>query len=280
VLAEVRGQSWEDNIRPSVVTRLMQRSLWPYVVLTVLFLVVLGLVAASPWQSAAPFYSVISHTVMVMIFLPLFILPLIALWFGLRRYWQSVGGDRLSVADVISAFKSAATLRQLSGGQGQGCNYESGERYTSHRRWAHQAAMVGFLLCLASTSVATLYHYLFGYEAPYPFFSLPKQLGVIGGVLLSGGCLAITWLKWRAEKTLGSEQRLTGEYAFIGLLFLVSTTGLLLYWSSGTSMAGAWLVIHLAFVATFFVSLPYSKMSHGFFRLAALCREAQIKHQS
>jgi citrate/tricarballylate utilization protein len=34
--------------------------------------------------------------------------------------------------------------------------------------------------------------------------------------------------------------------------------------------------IHLASIAAFFVTLPYTKMAHGFFRLAALMREAQL----
>ena len=40
------------------------------------------------------------------------------------------------------------------------------------------------MLCIASTSVATIYHYAFGYIAPYKLPSLPKLLGVIGGVSL------------------------------------------------------------------------------------------------
>ncbi|MEM7258090.1 MAG: tricarballylate utilization 4Fe-4S protein TcuB [Pseudomonadota bacterium] len=279
VLAGVRAQNWEDNIQPRVLSKLMQRSIWPYVVIFIVFLLLLSVGAGVPWMSAQAFYSAMSHTLMVSIFLPLFLLPLIFLSLGLRRYWQSIDGSNLTFADFKEALASAATMKQLSGGQGQGCNYESGERYTSHRRWAHQAVMFGFLLCLLSTSVATLYHYVLDYPAPYPIWILPKLFGVIGGLLLCAGCLAMWMLKSRADNTLGSTQHLAGEYAFIGLLFLVSVTGLLLYWSKGTPLAGTWLIVHLAFVATFFVSLPYSKMTHGFFRLASLCREAQIKRQ-
>jgi len=98
--------------------------------------------------------------------------------------------------------------------------------------------MYGFLLCFMSTSVATVYHYLLGNPAPYPLLSLPK---------------------------------------LFGLLLLVGVTGLLLYFCKGTVAAGGLLIVHLAVVAAFFVALPYSKMSHGFFRLAALCREVQVQ---
>lgn len=276
LLASVRAQNWEQHISPRFFSRAMQRSLWPYVLLSIVFMVLLSVGTGASWLSALPFYASISHTVMVSIFLPLFLLPLIALFFGLRRYWKSVGAARVTFSDFRSACSAAATMKQLSGGQGQGCNYESGERYTSYRRWAHQATMYGFLLCFMSTSVATLYHYVFGWQAPYPFLSLPKLFGVTGGVLLSAGCAALWYLKSRSAPELGAAHRKAGEYAFIGLLFLVSTTGLLLYFFKGTTLAGGWLIIHLAFVATFFVSIPYSKMSHGFFRMAALCREAQI----
>lgn len=277
LLANVRATNWEQHIKPRWLARAMQRSVWPYVLLTLLFVFLFAFVLGVPWVSAQPFYASISHSLMVLIFAPLFLIPLVSLALGVRSYWRSVGASSLSLNDVKEAFRSAATLRQLDGGQGQGCNYESEDKFSSQRRWAHQATMYGFLLCFASTTTATLYHYLFGLEAPYAFFSLPKILGVFGGIMLSAGTAALAYLKFRASTELGSVSRTAAEYVFIGLLFFVSTTGLLLYFFSGTVLASTWLIIHLAFVATFFVAIPYSKMAHGFFRLAALCREAQLK---
>ena len=75
-------------------------------------------------------------------------------------------------------------------------------------------------------------------------------------------------------------KRQSAEYAFVSLLLAVGVTGLLLYWSKGTGFAAGLLIIHLAVVAAFFVAIPYSKMSHGFFRLAALCREEQLKSKT
>jgi len=277
ILANVRAENWEQHIKPSGVSRVMQASTWPYIAITVLFVLVFSLVMGVSWGSSEPFYSSISHTALVAIFLPLFVLPWVSLIMGLKRYWRSVGGARLTFDDISQAFRSAASMKQLSGGQDQGCNYEQGERYSSARRWAHQATMYGFLLCFLSTSLGTVYHYLFGWVAPYPFFSLPKLAGVFGGLALSAGTAALFALKLKADKQLGAAKRLAGEYAFVVLLFLVSTSGLILYWSGGTALASGSLIIHLAFIATFFVSMPYSKMVHGFFRLAALCREAQIQ---
>jgi len=276
MLANVRAENWEQHIKPSWLSRSMQGSVWPYITITLLFVFLFSVVMGVSWGSSQPFYSSISHTSLVVIFLPLFILPWFSLIAGLKRYWRSVGGSKLQLSNMAQALRSAATMKQLSGGQGQGCNYENGDRYSSARRWAHQATMYGFLLCLASTSVATIYHYVFGWVAPYSFFSLPKLFGVFGGLLLSVGTAMLFALKRKSDKQLGSTKRLAGEYAFVALLFLVSTSGLVLYWSSGTALASGSLIVHLAFIATFFISIPYSKMVHGFFRMAALCREAQL----
>ncbi|MFK8076781.1 MAG: tricarballylate utilization 4Fe-4S protein TcuB [Granulosicoccus sp.] len=277
LLADIRAKNWEQHVKPTAISNIMQISIWPYVALTAIFTVLLRLVSQTGWSSSEAFYMSISHTTLVSIFLPLFILPWVSLSLGVRSYWASVGGSKPALSDLKTAFSSAATMKNLAGGQGQGCNYESTERYTHMRRWAHHATMYGFLLCFASTSVATVMHYVFNMPAPYSFISLPKLLGVSGGLLLSYGTFMLALLKWKSDASLGSVSRTSGEYAFIGLLFLVSTTGLVLYWSSGTSFATGWLVFHLALVATFFVSIPYSKMVHGIFRLAALSREAQIQ---
>jgi len=279
LLANVRADNWEQHIKPRWLALSMQRSVWPYVLLTLLFVLLFAQGLGVPWGSKQPFYSSISHSVMVLVFAPLFLIPLVSLALGIRSYWRSVGASKLSLHDLSDAFKSAATLRQLDGGQGQGCNYESEDQFSSKRRWAHQATMYGFLLCFASTSTATLYHYLMGWEAPYALFSVPKLLGVVGGVVLSIGTAGLACLKYQSNAQLGSMSRTAAEYVFIGLLFFVSTTGLLLYVFGGTTLASTWLIIHLAFVATFFVAIPYSKMAHGFFRMAALCREAQLKRQ-
>ena len=64
---------------------------------------------------------------------------------------------------------------------------------------------------------------------------------------------------------------------FVLLLFLVSASGLALYWFGGTAALQALLVIHLGAVFAFFLLMPYTKMMHGFFRLAALLKDKNEK---
>ncbi|MCG7522799.1 4Fe-4S ferredoxin, partial [Ruegeria sp. Ofav3-42] len=44
-----------------------------------------------------------------------------------------------------------------------------------------------------------------------------------------------------------------------------------------TALMPALVAIHLGSVLTFFLLMPYTKMAHGFYRLAALIRDAQRK---
>ena len=127
------------------------------------------------------FYAVMSHSVMISIFTPAFLIPLLAVFVGLRSYWKEVDGRPVSLVHLAVAFADVAVLRNLSGGAAEGCNFEKGDRFTNIRRWYHQAVMYGFLLCLASTSSATLMHYLLNMPAPYGLFSVPKLLGIPGG---------------------------------------------------------------------------------------------------
>lgn len=275
-LAEVRAESWERFAWPQAPARLFQRSglALAAALVPALALFFWALAALRP-AAGDGFYAALSHGVMVAIFLPAFLFPLAALGVGLRRYWTEVGGERLRWSHATAALSDAARMRNLSGGQGQGCNFEYGDRFSNARRHAHQAMMYGFLLCFASTSSGTVLHYFFGMQAPYDLLSLPKLLGIPGGLLMTVGGGALVALKLRAERNLGAPALWGGEMAFVLLLTATAITGLALYAATGTGLVPMLLALHLACVLTFFLTTPYSKMAHGFYRMAALLRDAQ-----
>jgi citrate/tricarballylate utilization protein len=57
------------------------------------------------------------------------------------------------------------------------------------------------------------------------------------------------------------------------LLGFAAVSGLSLYAATGTSAVAALLAAHLGSVLALFLLLPYAKMAHSFFRLAALVAE-------
>ena len=274
-LAEVRHESWKTHAWPTGFAHLFDRAGGAVAVgLVVGFAALFSLMQAIKPETGAGFYAYMSHGLMVAIFTPAFVLPLAALGLSVRRYWQATGGGALHLADLWEAAQSAGRMKNLSGGHGDGCNFEDEDRFSQARRYFHQATLYGFLMCFASTTSGTILHYGFGMEAPYPLFSLPKLFGVPGGLLLCVGTLGLAWLKTKADPNLGAPSIWSGEMAFILLLFAVSATGLILYAATGTSAVPLLLAVHLGTVLTFFLLTPYSKMAHGFYRMAALTMEA------
>lgn len=280
-LAEVRQESWKDHAWPSGFARLFDRSgVLMATGLMLGFALIFALAQTLRPESGDGFYAYMSHGLMVAIFAPAFLLPLLAIAVSLRGYWKTVGGGALRLGDLWAAMTSAGRMKNLKGGHGDGCNFEEEDRFSHARRHFHQAVLYGFLLCFASTSSGTLMHYLFGMEAPYGFFSLPKLLGVPGGLLLCIGTAGLAWLKTRADRNLGAPGAWGGEMAFVLLLFFVGASGLVLYAATGTAAVGWLLPLHLGAVLSFFLLTPYSKMAHGFYRMAALTREASASRPS
>lgn len=279
-LAEVRQDSWERLVGPQVLAKAFHRSgVAIAAVLVFGFALLMALISMMRPVSGEGFYAELSHNLMVALFAPAFLLPLYAVAVGLRRYWVETGAPKMALSDVLTAFKQAGQLKNLNGGQGQGCNFEREDRYTDARRWFHQAVLFGFLLCFAATSVATLMHYLLDLKAPYPLLSLPKMFGITGGVLLVIGTIGLGWLKTKADPELGAKRVWGGEMGFIALLGFTAASGLALYAATGRAVMPTLLVLHLGAVATLFLLLPYTKMVHGFFRLTALIAEEAIKRR-
>ena len=280
-LAEVRVASWEDYAWPNGAAQWFQRSGTAIAVATVLgFAALFAAIRFLGQQGGGTgFYAVLSHSAMVAIFLPAFVLPLISLGVGLRRYWAAIGGGRLTWADVVAALSRAGQMKDLAAGHGEGCNFEDEDRFSHARRGAHQLVMYGFLLCVASTASGTVLHYMFNMPAPYGLFSLPKLFGVSGGILLGGGAIWMVVLKLRADRNLSAKGVWGGEMGFVLLLGFVGISGLALYALGQTVAMPTLLALHLGSVLAFFLITPYSKMAHGFYRLAALLRDANRKNQ-
>ena len=275
-LANVRQQSWEEFAYPQSAAKAFQKNgALIALMATVGFAFFFWLAKQVATIGGEGFYAILSHNIMIAIFMPAFVFPLMSIGISLRRYWRSVDGGPVKFVHLKKAFIAAAGMKNLRGGHGDGCNFEDTDRFSQGRRYAHQAVMYGFLLCFAATSSATVLHYVFDMPAPYPFWSLPKLLGVIGGVLLSLGSVEMVRLKLKSDKTLAADKAFSGEVGFVGLLGFVAISGLLLYFLGSTTAMPVLLVLHLGAVLAFFVLTPFTKMVHGFYRLAALARDAQ-----
>jgi citrate/tricarballylate utilization protein len=179
-------------------------------------------------------------------------------------------GDFVVPGTTGSALGDALTLKYLDGG-GEGCTYPD-ETPSFARRRFHHLTFYGFLLCFAATCTATIYHYVFGWKAPYPFWSLPVLLGTLGGIGLLIGPAGLLWLRRRRDPELADPAQRGMEAGFLALLFLTSLTGLGLLAFRESRAMGMLLVAHLGVVLALFVTMPYGKFVHALYRFAALVR--------
>jgi len=284
--AELRQEGYARHAWPAPMGRLFARN-GTVVSLFAAAGVALALILAAALQDPAvlyapqtgtgAFFRIIPYWLMVSLATLSFSYGVVAMAMGARNYWRETGGlgGALSPAGAGEAAVDILTMRNLGGG-GHGCN-DVDDGFSQRRRWLHQALFLGFMLCFAATSTGALYHHLLGWKSPHAFLSLPVQLGTWGGVLMMIGAAGLMQTKIITDPGPVSRKVLGGEFAMLGLLFLIAATGLLLLAIRHTGAMGVMLALHLGLVFAFFLVMPYSKMVHGVYRGIALLRNAKEK---
>ena len=283
-LARVRGQTYVQHAWPAALGALYQRAGLTLALALSAALALFMLLALArqgtlwPTGPVKDFYALFPHGLMVALFAPVFGWAMLALGLGLRSFWREAAPGQSSGAALAEATKDALGLTYLGGGHGEGCNNDDDE-FTLWRRRFHHLTFYGFIACFAATVSATAYHYLLNWPAPYGWASLPKLLGVPGGVSLMLGTAGLGWLNLRRDPLAGDPAQRAMDRGFIALLFFAAATGLALVAARGTPALPSLLCIHLGVVMALFATLPYGKFAHGLYRAAALLKWAIEKRR-
>jgi citrate/tricarballylate utilization protein len=285
LLGKIRARSYKTYAWPAPLARLFDSNgLFVAIALTlgiaaIFYLATLVSGSGAAFAQARPdgnFYAVIPHAAMAGVFGVVSLFVLAALVAGFMNFWRD-SGERLAEFTrpfaLMDALKDIATLKNLDGDSQVGCTYP-GDQPSQARRWFHHLTFYGFMLCFAATIVGTIYHYVFGWKAPYGYFSLPVVLGTVGGIGLLIGPAGLWWLMSRRNAATANPGQSGMDVAFIALLIFTSATGLILLAVRETVWMGSALIVHLGAVMALFVSLPYGKFVHGIYRGAALVKYA------
>jgi citrate/tricarballylate utilization protein len=282
-LAQVRRETYRKYAWPGFLAAAYERNGVATALVTAISLAMAMVFAAmyagperlfTAWPDAqGSFYAVLPHGVMAGIFAAVAAFVAVALAVSFTRFWPDMGEEALEflrAPSFAAASWDALGLRYLDGG-GDGCTYPTDVPSFSRRNF-HHLTFYGFVLCLGATTVATVYHYVFGWKAPYPFYSLPVILGTMGGIGLLVGPVGLLGLAARRDPQLADPAQRGMDAGFLVLLLLTAATGLaLLFWRETRAM-GVLLAVHLGFVLALFLLLPYGKFVHALYRFAALVR--------
>ncbi len=281
VLAQVRAESWGRHVWPGALCGVFDRNgLWIALSTAVGVAGFIGgfvlLADAHAFFGGASgpgaFYRLMPHNTMAALFGGVFFYAIVAMAMSMRSFSRAIGVPS-AAKPLGKAGHDAATLKYLDGG-GVGCSVDDTQAKDRRRLW-HHFAFYGFLLCFASTSVATLYHYVLHREAPYPVWDLPVVLGTLGGIGLIVGPIGLLHARWTRDPAVYDESRTGMDTAFTLLLLLTSVTGLALLVLRETPVMGTLLAVHLGVVFALFLTMPYSRFVHGLYRYAALARYAR-----
>lgn len=284
LMAKVRGETYRKYAWPGFLGKLYNNNGVAVSLISAFSIALLFWVAgalnnperffAAHSDAQGSFYALMPHNLMAGMFGAVFAFAMVALFMGFIRFWPYMGEELSDFfkKPLAEGLHDAFTLKNLGGGvENEGCTYPN-EQKSLVRRVFHHFTFYGFMLCLASTSVATVYHYVLNYPAPYPYTSLPVIFGTLGGIGLLIGPAGLLYLKSQRDPELAATDQTGMDAGLLVLLFMISLTGLgLMIWRE-TGAMGTWLAIHLGFVLALFLTMPYGKFVHGMYRLMALVR--------
>jgi citrate/tricarballylate utilization protein len=230
-----------------------------------------GFTTAYPGRGG--FYRVISSAAMTGLFLALAAVVLVLLAAASARFWTTSARSRgVSLRAVVRATAYALTLRNLRGGGG-GCYYPDPGQPSERRRIYHSLLVGGLLCAFGATIAAAVQQHLLGQLPPYPLFSVPVILGVVGGAGVIIGSAGLGMARRAATRRRGDSTPML-EYCFIGALEVVAVTGILLLVVRSSAAMPIVLVVHLGAVAGLYLGLPFDKFAHAVHRLGALVLDA------
>lgn len=269
VLGAIRKQTIKHYSTPSFMTDFVNN--WKFIPIlfllpTILFLIMLWSIGNLKIPDGEIVFSK---------FFPVYLIDIMfgfALFFGLtigtlgiRKFWK----DLLQNQDIIkNNFKKTLfeTVKEiLSHDKFKKCD-KSKNRFTTHL-----LVFYGFISAGIATTLALIYLYILKIESPYPIIGSVKVFGNIGAILLFTGITFMIIYKIKNAKKLGFGSYF--DWLLIFTIAIITITGILsevIRLLNISTLAYTIYFIHLVFVFSLFIYLPYSKLAHIFYRITAL----------
>jgi quinone-modifying oxidoreductase subunit QmoC len=212
----------------------------------------------------------------------------LALFVSGTKFWKMMGDQQARSGSFIGSLFGAVTDIALHK------KFSSCDRGVPKRRWGHFMVMWGFVGAAVASGFAVVF--LYADTPPFSwFFALPffqdigypvpithwnKWLANISAVLLMvGGIMLFANRLKRGDNLVG--QTTAFDRFFLWLVLAVIATGVLTevfrYTVSSPTVGLVVYIVHLGVVLSLFLTLPYSKFAHIFYRSLAMIHERMTK---
>lgn len=194
-------------------------------------------------------------------------------------------GFVIGILGLMKFWKDMKQTQGVTSGDLKGSMIEIAKEFLGHKKFkdcgvskdrflSHFLVFYGFVLLAITTGIGVLYIDILHKESPFTLtYGIPIKIIGNGGaiVLLSGVFLMIVnRFKNAAKVGIGSYF----DWLLIFIITVVAVSGImaeLTRIAGNASLAYPIYFVHLVFVFSLFIYLPYSKLAHMFYRAAALC---------
>ncbi|GAB4538360.1 MAG: quinone-interacting membrane-bound oxidoreductase complex subunit QmoC [Thermodesulfovibrionia bacterium] len=270
VLGAIRKQSIQQYSVPSFLVKIINDKRF----MPLLFLIpaiILGLVANFDIPNGeVKFTNMFPVHTIQFVFLPAAAFGAIVGLLGVKRFWQDMKraqgcpvctGSNL-VNSIIEAFKEILPHSRF-----KKCGVNK-DRFTSHL-----LVFYSFVSLAIATSFGVLYIDILGKHSPFRFgYGTPvKVFGLIGAIGLFIGIILMIKNRFANKEKVGLGSYF--DWLLLTIIAVIMASGILSWVTRVAGMAGlAYPIyfIHLVFVFSLFVYLPYSKLAHLFYRTTAM----------
>lgn len=188
-------------------------------------------------------------------------------------YWKGIGGSVKGLYNLRAhkmAIRDTVLHRWFRGG-GEGCSYPG--QYGSYTRfYFHAFIFLGVAIDFISTLAAAYLQDIARIGPPYSLTSFPVISGIAGGILLIFGTIGLLYTRAVSDKALSTKFSDTSGYLVIILLAMVTFSGFVVFLARNSHIEGVSFTFHLSLITVLFVVIPYTKLTHVFYRYLALVK--------
>jgi len=234
----------------------------------------LGMAPEAGERIVYSYSSVFPHWLLNIFFFTFSILVLLVAISGVVRFWRAMKSSapqdqierpaRGLLASILTALKSIITHDDFAQ-----CTK------SRPRMWSHLSVFFGFAaLTLVTLWVITAKHNPLVQDTfiyPFGFWNPWKLLANVGGIAVLGGCLLMIGDRVKEGDQPGANSY--SDWTLIGTLMLVVLTGFfteVLHYVRLEPHRHLAYFVHLMFVFTLLIYLPYSKFAHLIYRTTAI----------